>query len=92
MMTVAMVKRNATCASLRENPEPKKPMSGQIRAGDHAVDEAHAEQSAFQLAHLHTSGFYVESRSPSSLPSSACAALLRVQGVEKRLNTPMPSW
>ena len=30
MITVAMVKRNATCASLVNSQEPKKPMSGQI--------------------------------------------------------------
>ena len=31
MMTVVMVKRNATCASCVKIQEPKKPMSGQIR-------------------------------------------------------------
>ena len=45
---------------LRENPGAEEADERADQAGDNAVDEAHAEQPVFQLAHLCTLGFYVE--------------------------------
>ena len=45
---------------LRENPGAEEANERANQAGDDAVDEAHAEQPVFQLAHLRTFGFYVE--------------------------------
>ncbi len=45
---------------LGENPGAEETDERANQAGNHAVDEAHAEQPVFQLAHLRTFGFYVE--------------------------------
>ena len=45
---------------LRENPGAEEADKRANQAGDDAVDEAHAEQPVFQLAHLHALRFYVQ--------------------------------
>ena len=45
---------------LRENPGAEEANERADHAGNHAVDEAHAQQPVFQLAHLHALGFYVK--------------------------------